>query len=257
MYIQVASPPPKGPDMKKALLCLVPALLLGCFPVEPNPPDPVPGNASGPFQSDDGTVFLADFDSNAVNRVTAAPGTLYWGVYEASPFGFGVRPNPAAEGKYRVEYPNSAAFNSLPSGVQGTLEALVRYDAAQPGFAHIVEKAWQYAISAYNGKLAVSFGTDWWYSEVSLPVGRWSYVAASFDGTDLILYLNGEEVASTPYSGFKSYEYSTGYDLGIGNSSSSDFDIPFQGTIDAARVSRVVRAPGEIAASWQAIAKKL
>ena len=137
------------------------------------------------------------------------------------------------------------------------MEALVRSDAAQPGFAHIVEKAWQYAISVHDGKLAVDFGTAWWYSDVSLPVGRWSYVAATYDGTDLVLYLNGEEVASVPYSGYKSYEYSTGYGLGIGNSSSPEFNIPFRGTIDAARVSRVIRSVEEIAAAWRDIARKL
>jgi hypothetical protein len=276
--------------MKKALVCLAPAFLLGCLPgindavlhmrpkpghhepapdpqpdPEPKPkpgpqprpePDPRPGPESGPFALDSATVFLGDFDGNTVNSVTGTSGTLSSGAFTPALFGSGVHPSASGSGKYSVIYPNTPAF-SLRSEIEGSLEALVRYDGVQPGFAHIVEKAWQYGITAYGGKLAADFGTTWWYSDVALPVGRWSYVAATFDGTKVKLYLNGDLAASAPYAGYKSYEYGTGYGLAIGNSSSSGFDLPFSGTVDAARVSRVVRGPEEIAAVWRTVAKRL
>jgi hypothetical protein len=211
---------------------------------------------AGPFRLDAGTAFLCDFDKNALDQATGATGTLRSGEYRPGLFGFGIHPATNAYGKYVATFPNVPGY-SLASGIQGSLEALVWYDGMQSGFAHIIDKAWQYAFSAYNGKLAADFGTTWWYSNVSLPVGRWSYVAATFDGATLNLYLNGTRVASTPYAGYRSSQYSTAYDLGIGNSASPAYNIPFRGTFDAARISRVVRTDEEIAAAWQAIAGKL
>jgi hypothetical protein len=254
--------------MRKLPLCALPVLFLGCLPgindvlsdlgrkPVPHKPEPRPGPDAGPFAPDSGTVFLGDFDQNTLNRVTGKSGTLFSGGFAPARFGSGVRPAAAGNGKYYVDYPNTPDF-SLRNGIEGSLEALVWYDGLQPGFAHIVEKAWQYAISAHDGRLAADFGTDWWYSDVALPIGRWSYVAATYDGATLKLYLNGEPVASAPYPGYRSARYSNGYDLAIGNSSSDEYDIPFQGTVDAARVSRVVRTPAEIAAVWKGIAKRL
>jgi hypothetical protein len=209
----------------------------------------------GPFGLDAGTAFLCDFDKSALDRASGNTGALRSGEYRPALFGSGAHP-AAVSGKYLVEFPNVPGY-SLTSGIQGSLEALIWYDGVQPGFAHIVEKAWQYSISVYNGKLAADFGTTWWYSNVSLPAGRWSYVAAAFDGATLNLYLNGVCVASAPYAGYRSSQYSTAYNLGIGNSSSPQYNIPFRGTVDAARVSRVVRTAAEVAAAWEGIAKKL
>jgi len=256
--------------MKATLLCFVPLLMLGCTPgvddiilnarTRPSQdhshpkPDPKPGkNPSSPFALDSGTVFLADFDCTLVNRVSEAQGSMQAGAFAPALFGSGVHmqvdPPTDPGGKFLVAFPNTPAL-SLRSG---TLEALVRYDAVQPGFSHIIDKSWQYGVSAFDGKLAAWFGSAWWYTDVALPVGEWSYVAVTFDRETLKMYLNGNLAASTAYSGTGNPEYSAAFDLGIGNADADGFNIPFNGTVDAVRLSRSVRSDGQIAEAWEAI----
>jgi hypothetical protein len=238
--------------MEKALLCLASALLLACSAkVLKNPAEP-----EGPFAADSGTAFMADFNRVSVNTVTGSAGTVQAGLFTPALFGSGVRMQVGAAGKYLIDFPNTEEL-SLRSGTEGSLEGLIWTDSTQPGFAHVIEKAWQYSLSIHDGKLAASFGTVWWYSQVSIPTGKWSYVAATFDGHTLSLYLNGVWAESAPYTGERGSGYSTEYDLALGNSSTSAYNIPFKGIIDAARVSRVVRTPAEIAAVWAGIAKKI
>jgi len=52
--------------------------------------------------------------------------------------------------------------------------------------------------------LEVQFGTSGTYSHLvgaAVPVGSWSHLAAVYDGSNLTLYQDGLETASTPYSG--------------------------------------------------------
>jgi len=237
--------------MKKILLCLAPALLLACSSKIVDPID-----EAGPFAVDSGTVLLANFNGDSVNSVTGRTGVLRTAGFAPALFGSGVSMQAGAAGKYWVDFPDTEAF-SLRLGIEGSLEALVWADSAQPGYAHIIEKAWQYSISVHDGKLAAFFGTTWWYSQIDLPLGKWSYAAATYDGLTLCLYLNGELVASTPYAGERDSDYTTKYDLAVGNSSSDAYNVPFKGIIDAARVSRTVRSSAEVAAVWAAIAKRI
>ena len=66
----------------------------------------------------------------------------------------------------------------------------------------------------------------------------------------LKLYLNGELAASTTYSGTGDAEYSPSFNLGIGNADADGFNIPFNGTLDAVRLSNSVRTAGQIADTW-------
>lgn len=122
-------------------------------------------------------LCLADFNGNIVNRVTGTSGTIQAGSFVPALFGSGVHLQPPMSQKFLVDFPRTEAL-SLQSG---TLEALVRYDSVQEGFSHIIDKSWQYSVSAYNGKLAAWFGSSWWYTDIDLPVGKWSYVAVTFD----------------------------------------------------------------------------
>jgi hypothetical protein len=53
--------------------------------------------------------------------------------------------------------------------------------------------------------------------------------------------------AAEAYAGATHPEYSSAYDVGIGNAAASGFDVPFSGDIDAVRISRTVRSAAEIA----------
>ncbi len=91
-------------------------------------------------------------------------------------------------------------------------------------------------------------GTDI-YSEANVMdqfIGRWTHVAATFDGTTAGLYLNGNEIASGPFS------FASGTDAGmtIGNNNSDSWpDSPgaFNGLIDEARIYNRALTAAQIA----------
>ncbi len=186
-----------------------------------------------PFTQESGVVFLSDFNGNTLNRVTGAAGTLQGGQYFPTPLDSGIARKAGATVRFAVVYPRSDSL-ALHTG---TLEALARYDSIQSGYSHLIDKSWQYAISAYNGKLAAWFGTSWWVTDVSMPVGKWAYVATTFDGDSLKIYLDGNLAASRAYSGTGNPSYTLTYDLAIGNTGEASSNFPFNGTIDAARIS--------------------
>ena len=74
-----------------------------------------------------------------------------------------------------------------------------------------------------------------------LPTGRWTHLAATYDGSFIRLYVDGEEVSRTPESQNIS---SSSKPLDIGG----DFDYGqgFEGLIDEVRIFNVARTPGEI-----------
>src|SRR4051812_20842734 len=109
--------------MKKALLCLASALLFACASDLTDPAGP-----DGPFAVDSGAVLVANFNGDTVNRVTESTGTVQAGLFVPALFDSGVRIRENPTGKYGVDFPNTEAF-SLRSGIEGSLEALVRADS--------------------------------------------------------------------------------------------------------------------------------
>ena len=79
------------------------------------------------------------------------------------------------------------------------------------------------------------FGDDW------LPAGAWSYLAVTYDGSMLRLYVDGKEVASKPQSGMLVASHDP---LQIGGD--HIFGQYFEGTIDEVRVYDVALAPDAI-----------
>ncbi len=79
------------------------------------------------------------------------------------------------------------------------------------------------------------FGDDW------LPTGAWSYLAVTYDGSMLRLYVDGKEVASKPQSGML---VASRDPLQIGGD--HIFGQYFEGTIDEVRVYDVALAPDAI-----------
>lgn len=79
------------------------------------------------------------------------------------------------------------------------------------------------------------FGDDW------LPTGAWSYLAVTYDGLMLRLYVDGKEVASKPQSGML---VASRDPLQIGGD--HIFGQYFEGTIDEVRVYDVALAPDAI-----------
>jgi hypothetical protein len=200
------------------------------------------------FSLDNGTVFLADFNNNLNDTVTGNAGTLTAGSFANSLYCNGIKLNYIGTEKGIYRFPENQQLILS----RGTMEALVYAENVTSDFTHIIDKSWQYGLTAYNGMLAVHFG-HWWYSSVPMPIQKWSYIAGSYDGTTIRLYLNGVCVASSAYTG----NGSSSYELGIGNASAGSHNVPFIGTIDEVRISATVRTPAEIANTWTGIAKKI
>ena len=80
---------------------------------------------------------------------------------------------------------------------------------------------------------------------IVLPVGKWTHVAASYDGSYMTLYVNGvvDVTAALP----RGAHNTTGYNWRIGNGSDINYlREPFKGTIDEVRVWDYARTQAEI-----------
>jgi len=82
----------------------------------------------------------------------------------------------------------------------------------------------------------------------SLVAGQYYYVAATFDGSDMRIYVNGSQIGPALA---RSYPIPTvpGYDARIGVRQLPEANY-FNGIIDEVRISNIARTPAEIAASW-------
>jgi hypothetical protein len=134
------------------------------------------------------------------------------------------------------------------------MEALVKLEGRSTGFMHIIEKSWLYGLTVFNGKIAVDFGTTWWYSTYTMPLEKWTYLCSTYDGRTIRLFANGIQVDSSPYIASSGQ---LNWGLGIGNSFDPGFDIPLKGSIDEVRISNKARSASEIKTVWRTIAAQL
>jgi hypothetical protein len=79
---------------------------------------------------------------------------------------------------------------------------------------------------------------------------QWQHVAGVADGTMVRVYLNGIEVAATPYDG--TIVRGTGEGLGIGDSATALSTIRFNGLLDELAMWNVALTPAEILSHYQA-----
>lgn len=97
-----------------------------------------------------------------------------------------------------------------------------------------------------NGAINFNLGNGTW-NELNAPQGslvlnQWQHVAATYDGSNMIIYVNGNQVASQPTS----ISFSPGNtNLTVGNWSNTN-DRAFVGRIDEARVWSVAKTVTEI-----------
>ena len=81
----------------------------------------------------------------------------------------------------------------------------------------------------------------------TIETDRWYHVAATYNGSVMHLYLNGEQVGSTPMSGAIAQDASV--ESWIGGNPNSPESRPWQGGIDEVRIWSEARSQTEIAAS--------
>jgi Protein of unknown function (DUF4038)/Concanavalin A-like lectin/glucanases superfamily/Putative collagen-binding domain of a collagenase len=132
-----------------------------------------------------------------------------------------------------------------------TLEAWVKPSTIRGDWRDVVHKgddAYYLEASSYGGGLPAGGGSfkggggdGQAFGDDKLATGEWSYLAVTYDGSMLRLYVNGEEVASTPQSGMIVASQDP---LQIGGD--HIFGQYFEGTIDEVRVYDVALAPDAI-----------
>jgi len=102
----------------------------------------------------------------------------------------------------QVRIANSASMNVTGTGL--TLAAWIRPTAVD-SYRVLLHKEQQYSLAISNGALTYADSITWSYAAIgsygSVPVGVWSHVAVTFDGSTLFFYVNGVQVGSKARSG--------------------------------------------------------
>ena len=146
----------------------------------------------------------------------------------------------------RITIPDSASLH-LTSGM--TLEAWVNPSTVSSAWRDVIYKGTNNydleATSTTGGRPAagatISSSNGWTIGTASLPVNTWTHLAATYDGAELRLYVNGVQVASQPRTG-NILTSTSALEIG-GNAATGHF---FQGLIDEVRVFNVALTPTQI-----------
>jgi hypothetical protein len=137
-----------------------------------------------------------------------------------------------------------------------TLEAWIKADSIPSSGkkqARVVSKSLNYELTIYSGDTgcvsgtgdvqwrAIIGGTDRRICGGSIEPGAWHHIAGTYDGSEFVLYMDGNPVASTLRSGLIG---TNSDDLIVGNHPS--LNRPFDGSIDEVRLWSVARTHQEI-----------
>jgi len=90
-------------------------------------------------------------------------------------------------------------------------------------------------------------------NENSIPVGQWTHIVGTYDGSNLITYVNDAAVATSPQNGPIDYGASQDLDIGIYTQYGAVYGYPegaINGLIDEARISSVARSADWIATEY-------
>ena len=171
-----------------------------------------------------------------------------------------VNPNYALELDGRSSY-----FEVPPSSIlqpqQLTVELWVRFDDLASIFIPLLDEkdtdhrtrangfSLQYEQGTFTFRLAKSQNTGISAAKSYAPqVGTWIHVAGTYDGTMMMLYIDGELEAATPFEG-PAYYGSSGFCLGVGEHWSFGGTKRFRGQMDELRIWNVARSAEEIKVS--------
>jgi len=125
------------------------------------------------------------------------------------------------------------------NGKELTMEAWV-YPTGLGAYLTIVNKENSYEMAISQGVLsyAVSAGNWTWWGSGIVELNTWSHVAVTYDGTDTVGWLNGQEVNSTNENSANINPTNEPFNIGW---RPFDTHYPFIGIIDEVRISKTVR----------------
>jgi hypothetical protein len=152
----------------------------------------------------------------------------------------------------RVRVADSASLDLTSAA---TVEAWVYPSAAQSGWRAVVQKEPDsYLLHASSsagslrpaGGVTVGSSVPTVFSPSALPVGAWSHLALTYDGSQVRLFVNGVQVVSAPQTGSIA---ASGSPLWIGGN--SPYGEYFNGLIDEVRVYRTALTQADIQTDMQ------
>jgi hypothetical protein len=159
---------------------------------------------------------------------------------------------------------SDAAQTGLDLTTQFTLEAWAKTDSTSSTRV-VLGKSGAAPQSAYNLRLGgdrfsipISFDGTGFTSPTgdilngvsgSVSIGTWYYSVATFDGSTLRLYRDGPQETSKATFGGTLHNSTTAFNIGARNNGTQ----PFDGTVDEARVSNVVRSAAWISAQHKSM----
>jgi hypothetical protein len=125
------------------------------------------------------------------------------------------------------------------NGKEFTMEAWV-YPTGLGGSLIIVNKENSYEMALNQGVLsyAVSAGNWKWWGQGNVESDTWSHVAVTYNGTDTVGWINGQEANSTNENSANISPTSEPFNIGW---RPFDTHSPFMGIIDEVRISKTVR----------------
>ncbi|MEW5987170.1 MAG: LamG domain-containing protein [Chloroflexota bacterium] len=107
--------------------------------------------------------------------------------------------------RFGNEFPITLINNTLTLSTEATLEAWVGSAHYGFGYHHIMDNWNGYGLSVRDGRPTVFFrGPDSWWMPLEVPplsVNVWHHVAATYDGRQEVLYVDGELAAAREASG--------------------------------------------------------
>ncbi len=125
------------------------------------------------------------------------------------------------------------------NGKELTMEAWV-YPTGIGAYIIIVNKENSYEMGINQGVLsyAISAGVWTWWGAGVVELNTWSHVAVTYDGTDTVGWLNGQEVNSANENSANINPTNEPFNIGW---RPFDTHYPFIGIIDEVRISKTVR----------------
>ena len=149
-----------------------------------------------------------------------------------------------------VRIPNSASLQTAQMSVEYWVNFNSATNAVTVAKRNGSSDAWQVGITYSGGNFNLQFvgeGVDRYSASLASPVGVWTHVAATYDGSTAKGYINGAQVLSEP---FTLHLGSRTADIYVGNYAGSA--LPFDGKVDELSIYNRALSAAEVLAIYQA-----
>ena len=189
-------------------------------------------------------AYVTDASTNAAKAEITQTASIVRD--ETSPTGYAM--------KGYFDAPNSDLFNNVFTGTSAyTMEVWVNPADMENGNTFLAKGDFQTSLKIANGQLefALQDGSSWTTLNVNIPagfVGSWHQLAATYDGSTMAVYMDGQQLGSQTLS-TPVHVQTTGNAMGFGHMDGSATNV-LRGSMAAARVYSRALTADEILAQY-------